>query len=82
MICSSMPLSQSELEMMIPVVAIVFGCLVAVVAIISRALRKASQTRQIEQTRREVAAYVAEGSMDPDEAERLLKAGQANRPDA
>lgn len=33
------------------------------------------QTRAKERTRREVAAYVAEGSMTTDEAERILCAG-------
>lgn len=34
-----------------------------------------SKAKEREQTRREVAAYVAEGSMTPEDAERLLKAG-------
>lgn len=34
-----------------------------------------SKSKEREQTRREVAAYVAEGSMTPEDAERLLKAG-------
>lgn len=34
-------------------------------------------TRQTEQSRREVAAYVAEGSMTPETAERLLRSGRA-----
>lgn len=35
-----------------------------------------SKAKEREQTRREVAAYVAEGSMTPEDAERLLKAGK------
>lgn len=35
--------------------------------------------RQFEQSRREVAAYVAEGSMTPEDAERLLDAGPYNK---
>lgn len=35
----------------------------------------ASRTRQQEQTRREIAAYVAEGSMTPETAEKLLRTG-------
>lgn len=34
-------------------------------------------TRQTEQSRREVAAYVAEGSMTPETAERILRTGRA-----
>jgi hypothetical protein len=33
------------------------------------------KSKEREQTRREVAAYVAEGSMTPEQGERLLKAG-------
>lgn len=35
--------------------------------------------RQRERSRREIAAYVAEGSMTPDDAERLLSAGGKSR---
>lgn len=38
-------------------------------------IRKTLQTRAREQSRREVAAYVAEGSMTPEDAERILNAG-------
>lgn len=34
------------------------------------------KSRHKELTRREIAAYVAEGSMTPEEGERLLKAGR------
>ncbi len=34
-----------------------------------------SKSKEREQTRREVAAYVAEGSMTPEQGERLLSAG-------
>ncbi|MCC5824202.1 MAG: hypothetical protein LAT64_12680 [Phycisphaerales bacterium] len=34
------------------------------------------KTRQTEQSRREIAAYVAEGSISPEDGERLLKAGR------
>ena len=32
------------------------------------------RTRQVEQSRREIAAYIAEGSMSADEGEKLLRA--------
>lgn len=41
-----------------------------IVTIIVRA--KIKNTREREQTRRELAAYVAEGSMSPEDAERIL----------
>lgn len=34
-----------------------------------------SKSKEREQTKREIAAYVAEGSMTPEEGERLLAAG-------
>ena len=38
-----------------------------------------SKSKEREQTKREVAAYVAEGSMTPEEGERLLAAGESPR---
>ncbi len=55
------------------------GILVAIVAIVAGSVRSVSRTRAREHTRREVAAYVAEGSMTPADAERILK---ADPPDA
>ncbi len=46
------------------------GLIVAMTAIISGVLN----TRAKEQTRREIAAYVAEGSISPDDAERIIRA--------
>lgn len=62
----------------IPLTAIAGGVTVALVSIVVGGVGGALKTKQREQTKREVAAYVAEGSMTPDEAERLLK---ANAPD-
>ncbi len=46
------------------VVWIVFGTLTGMVKAVAR-----------ERTRREIAAYIAEGSMSPEQGERLMKAG-------
>lgn len=53
---------------------------VAVVAIasISGTVRRASVTKQREQTKRELAAYVAEGSMAPEDAQGILAAGESD----
>lgn len=48
---------------------------VAIVAIIAEAIRKTAQTKAREESRREIAAYVAEGSIAPDDAAKLLAAG-------
>ncbi|MDX9911986.1 MAG: hypothetical protein RBS39_09155 [Phycisphaerales bacterium] len=47
----------------VAVVAIVFGTVTGMVKSIAR-----------ERTRREIAAYIAEGSMTPEQGERILKA--------
>jgi hypothetical protein len=51
------------------------GILVAIVAIITEALRKTAQTKAREESRREIAAYVAEGSISADDAAKLLTSG-------
>lgn len=60
------------------IVAIMFfgvaGC-IAVIAIVSSAVRSVLTHRQTEQSRREIAAYVAEGSMTPEDGMRLMAAG-------
>ncbi len=60
---------------LIPVVAIIGGCGIGAVAIIGGMLTAVSQRSQVERSRREIAAYIAEGSMTPEEGERLLNAG-------
>jgi len=67
----------SEFEMAIPIVGIVFGCFVAVVAIVVAAVKDSKATKQREESRREIAAYIAEGSMTAEQGERLMKAGEA-----
>ena len=47
---------------------------VSVVKAFTRMIARISQER----TRREVAAYIAEGSMTPEQGERLLAAGRKN----
>ncbi len=59
-----------NLENLIPIVAIVLGCTIAIVAILASMVSNG----QREKTRREIAAYVAEGSISPDDAERMMKA--------
>ncbi len=48
------------------------GGIVLVTAFTS--VRKIVVSKSVEKSRREIAAYVAEGSIDPDDAERLLSA--------
>ncbi|MBX3379423.1 MAG: hypothetical protein KF805_04960 [Phycisphaeraceae bacterium] len=66
----------SELEMAIPIVGIVFGCFVWVSSIVVSGIKEAKATKQREESRREIAAYIAEGSMSPEQGERLMQAGE------
>ena len=74
-------LAQSEFDrlidsgMVIPLVAIVLGCATGMVAIIATAVARTTVSRHREQTRREVAAYVAEGTISPQDAVAMLSAG-------
>ena len=65
----------SEMRDIIPVLAIVFGLTFAGVCVVVGAVKSVLMNRQHEQSRREIAAYIAEGSMSPDEGERILNAG-------
>lgn len=50
------------------------GTLIAVIAIGGAYVRDIIRIRAQERTRREIAAYIAEGSMDAEQGERLMKA--------
>lgn len=56
-------------------IVIVFGVmgLVGTVGILFGTLSGVAKTKEREKTKREMAAYVAEGSMTPADAERLLR---------
>ena len=59
-----------------PAPIIALGSIIAVVAIISGCATKIVRSQARERTRREIAAYVAEGSIDADKAIEMLKAGE------
>jgi hypothetical protein len=50
--------------------------LISVVSIIAGMIQSTMKTREKERSRREIAAYVAEGSISADEGERLIDAGR------
>ncbi len=64
------------IAVMVPIVAIVIGGLIWIVSLITCAARKSIEAKEREQSRRELAAYVAEGSITPDDAAKLLNAGK------
>ncbi len=53
----------------------VVGGIIAVTAIIFGSVKHILVARGREKTKREIAAYVAEGSIDPEKAVEMLKAG-------
>lgn len=67
-------IDRDTLALFIPILAIAGGLLLGAIAIFMGVLRKIAKEKQVEESRREIAAYVAEGSMTPDDAERILKA--------
>lgn len=69
--CASLALSSLEL----PQLGLLVSGAVVVTAIIAGAASRAARASQRERSRRELAAYVAEGSMTADEAERILASG-------
>ena len=63
-------------DFLIPVLAIGCGTVIAVVAIIFTTVKAMVVSRNREQTKRELAAYVAEGSLDPEKAIAMINAGR------
>lgn len=68
-------IAENEPEILIPIIAIVLGCSFGIIAVAFTMIRDMVRSRDLERSRREIAAYIAEGSMSPDEGERILKAG-------
>lgn len=60
----------------IPKIAIIGGLVVAMVSIVSSMVHRIVRSLSDGKTRREIAAYVAEGSMTAEEGERLINAAQ------
>ncbi len=59
----------------IPVIAITLGSMMGLTGIVAGTIGGVLKTRAKETTKRELAAYVAEGSLDPDKAVMMLNAG-------
>lgn len=52
------------------------GGAVAMLGIICATIKNITRTKAREQTRREIAAYIAEGSMTPEQGEKLMASGE------
>ncbi len=59
----------------VPTIIFVIGGAIPIVAIVFGSITKIIVSRAKERTRREIAAYVAEGTIDPDKAVAMLNAG-------
>lgn len=55
--------------------AVCGGIAIVVLGIVTGAIRRTAETRHREQSRREIAAYIAEGTISPEQGERLITAG-------
>lgn len=59
----------------IPILAVGGGLVIAFIAVVGSITARIVGDSTREKSRREIAAYVAEGSMTPEQGERLLNAG-------
>ncbi|HWB19358.1 MAG TPA: hypothetical protein VG711_03590 [Phycisphaerales bacterium] len=66
----------------IPIFVLGSGMFVMIVWIVFSSIRSIVVGRAREVTRREIAAYVAEGSLDPDKAVAILNAGKTTDDDS
>ena len=57
-----------------PIPLFLIGGVIAIVAIIACTVTTVTVSRSRERTRREIAAYVAEGTIDPDKGVEMMKA--------
>ena len=64
------------LALMIPIIAVGGGVLWLIIGSIASNARRSVETKAREESRREIAAYVAEGSITADDAAKLLDAGK------
>lgn len=57
----------------------IVGGTVAVLIVIARSIASVLRTQSRERSRREIAAYIAEGSMTPEQGEKLMKSGETEQ---
>ena len=70
---------EQDPELLIPILIFVIGGMIAIVAIVFGCARSIVASKENERTRREIAAYIAEGSMTPEDGQRLLAVGSPDK---
>ena len=63
--------------LLIPIIAIGGVFIAGIVAIVFGTIMKMAAKSECEKSRREIAAYIAEGSMTPEDGERIINAGNS-----
>lgn len=58
----------------IAIIAVVGGLTLGFLSMVGCFIRSVYKTRAREHTKREIAAYIAEGTMTPEDGERIIKA--------
>jgi len=69
-------LLDKDATLLIPIAIFLMVGVIAVVAIVFGTMARMVNSKESERSRREIAAYIAEGSMTPEDGERLLTAGK------
>jgi len=69
----------SEGDVFIPFIIFATGGVIAVVAIVFGAIKRISINSEREKSRRDIAAYIAEGSMTSEDGIKLLKAAPSDK---
>lgn len=60
----------------VPIVAVGGSLVFGLCWLVAHYVHETVKAKHREQTRREIAAYIAEGSMTPDQGEQLMRAGE------
>lgn len=63
-------------DQVVPFVAVILSFAMAIIWTVMHYVASMVKNANLERSRREIAAYVAEGTIKPDEAVRLLNAGR------
>ncbi len=70
-----MHIVKNDTALLIPIILFLVIGVVGVVAVVFGTMTTVVSSKESERTRREIAAYIAEGSMTPEDGQRLIEAG-------